>query len=53
MSDIVFSKKYDPVWGILQGEHPEVDTVIITGGRGSAKSFFASIFSVEALVRNQ
>jgi intein/homing endonuclease len=31
---IKFSKKYKPLFDILQGKNPEVDTVIITGGRG-------------------
>lgn len=50
MSEIVFSQKYLPLFEILQGEHPEVDTVLLTGGRGSAKSFLTSIFSLTALV---
>ena len=50
MSEIVFSDKYFPLFEILQGEHPEVDTVILTGGRGSAKSFLSSVFSLTALV---
>lgn len=47
---IKFSKKYKPLFELLQGKHPEVDTVIITGGRGSAKSFVVAIFSLIALV---
>lgn len=46
---IKFSKKYKPLFDILKGKHPEVDTVILTGGRGSAKSFVISCFSLIAL----
>jgi len=49
---IKFSKKYKPLFEILQGKHPEVDTIIITGGRGSAKSFVISVFSLIALVQH-
>lgn len=46
---IKFSKKYKPLFDILAGKHPEVDTIILTGGRGSAKSFVISCFSLIAL----
>ncbi|QQV90481.1 terminase large subunit [Olleya phage Harreka_1] len=46
---IKFSKKYKPLFDILAGKHPEVDTIIVTGGRGSAKSFVISCFSLMAL----
>jgi len=49
---IKFSKKYKVLFEILNGKHPEVDTVIITGGRGSAKSFVISVFSLIALVEH-
>jgi len=45
-----FSKKYSPLFKLLKGEYPEVDTVIITGGRGSAKSFVVAVLSLTALV---
>lgn len=45
-----FSKKYKPLFELLDGKHPNVDTVIITGGRGSAKSFAVAVFSLTALV---
>ena len=47
---IKFSKKYKPLFELLKGGHKEVDTVIITGGRGSAKSFVIAVFSLIALV---
>jgi len=50
---IKFSKKYKPLFEILNGKYPEVDTVIITGGRGSAKSFVISVFSLIALVQHK
>jgi len=49
---IKFSKKYKPLFEILSGKYPEVDTVIITGGRGSAKSYVISVFSLIALVQH-
>lgn len=51
--NIKFSKKYKPLFEILQGKHSEVDTIIITGGRGSAKSFVISVFSLIALVQHK
>lgn len=50
MSEIIFSKKYKPLFELLSGKHPEVDTIVITGGRGSAKSFNVAVFSLIALV---
>lgn len=46
---IKFSKKYKLLFQLLEGQHPEVDTVIVTGGRGSAKSFAIAVFSLMAL----
>lgn len=50
---IEFSKKYKPLFELLRGKHPEVDTVIMTGGRGSAKSFAVSTGSMIGLVENE
>ena len=44
-STIELSEKYQPMFELLQGRHPEVDTVIITGGRYSLKSYTVSIFA--------
>lgn len=49
---IKFSHKYQPLFELLEGSHPQVDTVIITGGRGSAKSFAVSVFSIMALTHH-
>ena len=49
---IKFSKKYKPLFDILRGKHPEVDTILLTGGRGSAKSFVISCFSLIALAHH-
>lgn len=49
---IKFSKKYKPLFDILRGKHPEVDTVLLTGGRGSAKSFVIACFSLIALAHH-
>lgn len=37
--ELQLSEKYEPLFQLLEGEHPEVDTVVITGGRFSQKSF--------------
>lgn len=49
---IKFSKKYQPLFQLLNGQHKQVDTIIITGGRGSAKSFVVSVFSLISLVQH-
>lgn len=41
--------KYQPLFKLLRGDFEKVDTVIITGGRGSGKSFVVSLFSLHAL----
>lgn len=48
--DIKFSKKYQNLFKLLNNKYPEVDTVVITGGRSSAKSFVVAIFSLLGLV---
>ena len=48
---IEFSDKFEPLFRLLDPTfHPEVDTVIMTGGRYSSKSFVTAIFSIIALV---
>lgn len=48
---IEFSEKFEPLFRLLDPNfHPKVDTVIMTGGRYSSKSFVTSIFSIIALV---
>lgn len=49
-NEIDISEKFQPLFEILAGQHPEVDTIIITGGRYSLKSYTASILAVSALV---
>ena len=44
--------KYQPLFELLEGTHPEVDTVIMTGGRSSAKSFNVGLFSCIALAQH-
>ena len=39
------SEKYEPLFEILKGEYPQIDTVIITGGRYSQKSFAVGTWS--------
>ena len=49
--EIKFSKKYQPLFKLLNDEKfKEVDTVIITGGRSSAKSFVVACLSLIGLV---
>lgn len=50
MSNVVVHPKYFPLFELLEGKHAEVDTVIITGGRYSAKSFNIGLWSSVALV---
>jgi PBSX family phage terminase large subunit len=51
MEDLEISVKYKPLFQLLNDSyHPEVDTVIITGGRYSLKSFTVSIFALTSLV---
>ena len=45
MSDeIRFSEKYNPLFSLLEGKHPEVDIVLISGGRDSGKTFSTTCF---------
>jgi len=48
--EIKFSKKYQNLFKLLQNDFEQVDTVIITGGRSSAKSFGVAVFSLLGLV---
>lgn len=49
--EIDFSYKFQPLFELLDNNaYPEVDIVIITGGRGSEKSFAVSTFSAIGLV---
>ncbi|MCY7291337.1 MAG: phage terminase large subunit [Ferruginibacter sp.] len=51
--NIKFSNKYKVLFEIMSGKYPEVDTVILTGGRGSAKSFVISVLALIALVKHE
>jgi len=37
--ELSLSEKYEPLFELLSGEYPDIDTVVITGGRNSQKSF--------------
>lgn len=53
MNDILISYKFEPLFNLLdKKDHPEIDTVIITGGRYSLKSYTVSIFALIALINN-
>ena len=41
---ITFSEKYHPLFELLNGIYPEVDTVLISGGRDSGKTFAVTCF---------
>jgi len=41
---ITFSEKYYPLFDLLNGIYPEVDTVLISGGRDSGKTFAVTCF---------
>lgn len=47
---INFSPKYKNLFDLIEGKHEEVDIVIITGGRGSGKSFALAVFVVRAVL---
>lgn len=49
MTPIDLSYKFQPLFQLLTGLYPKVDTVIITGGRYSLKSYTVSIFANTAL----
>lgn len=44
MSDITFSDKYTPLFELLTNEYPQVDTVLVSGGRDSGKTFGIGCF---------
>ena len=46
--EIDLSEKYLPFMEVLNGQHPQVDTICITGGRDSGKSFGVSLTACEA-----
>lgn len=48
-NEIDISIKFQPLFELLTGKYSEVDTVIITGGRYSLKSYTVSIFTLTAL----
>jgi PBSX family phage terminase large subunit len=45
------SKKYKPLFKLLVGDNPQVDTIIVTGGRLSGKSFAVSTFATEGVLQ--
>lgn len=51
-NEIEIAEKFKPLFKLLSNNyHPEIDTVIMTGGRYSLKSSTVSIFSLVALVQ--
>ena len=48
MNEIEISEKYEPLFSLLNGEYPEVDTIVCTGGRFSQKSFAIGMFGCVA-----
>lgn len=53
MNEIDISKKYKPLFRLLTSDLQEIDTVIMTGGRASGKSFVVSLFTLIALVEHE
>lgn len=54
MNEIDISVKFKPLFNLFDDNyHPEIDTVIITGGRYSLKSYSVSVFALVALVYYQ
>lgn len=49
-NDIIISEKFQPLFELLEGHHPEIDTVILTGGRGSTKSFNVAVVALKGVV---
>lgn len=43
--EIKLSERYEPLFRLLNGDYPDVDLVIITGGRNSQKSFATALFA--------
>lgn len=43
--EIKLSSRYEPLFELLENQHRQVDTVVITGGRNSQKSFATGLFS--------
>jgi PBSX family phage terminase large subunit len=53
MEHPIIAEKYEPLFNLLNDKYySEIDTVIITGGRYSLKSYTVSIFSLIALVHH-
>lgn len=51
MSNIEISYKFEPLFELLDdNNYPEVDTVVLTGGRGSSKSFNVAVLSLIGVV---
>lgn len=51
MKELEISTKFHPLFQLFDNDfHPDIDTVIITGGRYSLKSYTVSIFALVALV---
>lgn len=54
MNEIDISKKYKPLFQLLETDkYSEVDTVIMTGGRASGKSYVVALLSIIGLVSKQ
>lgn len=46
--ELELSLKYEPLFLWLEGGYPDVDTIIITGGRNSQKSYAVGVFACVA-----
>lgn len=53
-NEIQISKKFKPLFQLLDDKfHPEIDTIILTGGRASSKSFNVSLLSLIGIEEHQ
>lgn len=50
-NEIQIASKFEPLFNLLNDSYrPEIDTVVLTGGRGSSKSFNVSLLSLIGVV---
>lgn len=48
---VQFNEKYEPLFELLEGKHPDVSIVLISGGRDSGKSFSLGCFQPLAAIK--
>jgi phage terminase large subunit-like protein len=53
MNKLSICYKFEPLFELLEGKYPKVDTVVMTGGRYSLKSYTVAIWSLISLIKHQ